>query len=113
MNADIVIVGAGIAGLRCGIELLRKRPSLRIVILEKYNYTGGRVVSYKTTIEDIQGRCSHVRWENGAGRIHSDHTKVLALLHQYKLSTVPLDDTLYFEDEGVLTKNIFADSPFS
>ena len=110
MNADIVLVGAGIAGLRCGIELLRKRPSLRIVMLEKYNYTGGRVVSYKKTIEDIKGRCSHVQWENGAGRIHSDHRKVLDLLQTYKLTTIPLDDTLYFEDGGVLSKNIFTDS---
>jgi hypothetical protein len=110
MNADIVLVGAGIAGLRCGIELLRKRPSLRIVMLEKYNYTGGRVVSYKKTIEDIKGRCSHVQWENGAGRIHSDHRKVLDLLQTYNLTTLPLDDTMYFEDGGVLSKNIFTDS---
>ena len=54
MNADIVIVGAGIAGLRCGITLLRKRPSRKIVILEKYNYVGGRVVTYHKKIEDIE-----------------------------------------------------------
>ena len=110
MEADIVIVGAGIAGLRCGIELLRKRPSQKIIILEKYNYTGGRVVTYHKKIEDIQGKCSSVQWENGAGRIHRSHEKVLDLIKRYKLTTIPLDDTLLYEEDGILTKNIFSDT---
>lgn len=110
MNADIVILGAGIAGLRCGIELLRKRPSLQIVILEKYNYTGGRVVTYHKTLEDARGKCSKLQWENGAGRIHSDHRKVLELLGKYGLHTIPLDDKLAYEEDGVLTNNIFTDT---
>lgn len=110
MNADILILGAGIAGLRCGLTLLRKRPSLRIVILEKYNYIGGRIVTYKKTLEDLQGRCSTVQWENGAGRIHKSHTKVLQLLKEYNLHTIPLDDTLLYEDNGILTKNIFTET---
>ena len=80
MNADIIIIGAGIAGLYCGIQLLQKRPSLKIIILEKYNYTGGRVVTYHKKIEDIHGNCSNLQWENGAGRIHTSHTKFLSLL---------------------------------
>ncbi len=110
MNADIVIVGAGIAGLRCGIELLKQRPSRSIVILEKYNYTGGRVVTYHKTLEDMKGRCSKVQWENGAGRIHTSHTKVLHLLKHYGLHTIPLSDTMMYEEEGVLTPNIFTET---
>jgi hypothetical protein len=107
MNADIVIAGAGIAGLSCGIQLLQKRPSLKIVILEKYNYTGGRVVTYKKKIEDLKGNCSTVQWENGAGRIHSSHRMVLRLIKKYNLTTIPIGDDMLFEDDGTLTENIF------
>jgi monoamine oxidase len=110
MNADIVIIGAGIAGLRCGITLLRKRPSRKIVILEKYNYVGGRVVTYHKKIEDMKGHCSSVQWEIGAGRIHKSHTKVMALLHKYKLHTIPLDDKMLYEEDGILTQNIFTET---
>ena len=110
MDADIVIVGAGIAGLRCGIELLKKRPSQKIIILEKYNYTGGRVVTFRKKIEDIHGNCSSVQWENGAGRISHSHEKVLELIKRYKLTTIPLDDTMMYEEGGVITKNIFTDT---
>ncbi len=110
MDADIVIIGAGIAGLRCGIELLRKRPSQKIIILEKYNYTGGRVVTFRKKIEDIQGNCSTLQWENGAGRINLSHHKVIELLKQYKLTQIPLDDTMMYEEDGILTKNIFTET---
>lgn len=110
MNADICILGAGIAGLRCGITLLQKRPSSKIVILEKYNYTGGRVVTYHKTIEDIKGKCSKLQWENGAGRVSLKHTKVLDLVKRYKLHVIPISDTILYEEEGILTTNIFTDT---
>ena len=110
MNADIVILGAGIAGLRCGIELLRKRPSLKIVILEKYNYKGGRIVTYHKTLEDTKGKCSKLQWEIGAGRIHTSHTKVFQLLRKYNLHTFPMDDKFAYEEDGIVTENIFIDT---
>lgn len=110
MNADILILGAGIAGLRCGIELLRKRPSLTIVILEKYRYVGGRVVTYNTTLEDRKGICSKVQWENGAGRISTQHTNVLALIKEYNLHTIPINDTVVYEEDGSLSSNHFTET---
>jgi monoamine oxidase len=110
MNADVLILGAGIAGLYCGIELLQKRPSLKIVILEKYNYTGGRVVTFHKQIEDMRGNCSKIQWENGAGRIHRSHQKVLALLKKYKLTPIPIDDTMLYEEDGILGPNIFTET---
>jgi monoamine oxidase len=111
MNTDLVIIGAGIAGLHCGIQLLQKRPSLKIVILEKYKYTGGRVVTYHKQIEDIKGVCSKLQWENGAGRIHVSHKKVLDYVKKYKLHTIPIGDTMLYEEDGILAKeNIFTDT---
>lgn len=40
---DIVIVGAGIAGLYCAWRLMRDDPSRKITLLERLNRTGGRL----------------------------------------------------------------------
>ena len=94
---DIVIVGAGLAGLYCGIQLAKKGKS--VCILEKYNYIGGRVVTYH------KGELS---WENGAGRISDSHTMVHSLLSQYRLKTFPLSDKqLYIESDGTAHVNRF------
>lgn len=109
MNADIVIIGAGIAGLRCGIEILHKRPKANVVILEKYNYKGGRVTTYKKTLQDVKGACTALQWENGAGRVHSDHKKVLELIKKYKLTTIPLSIEQCYNEDGTNQPNYFED----
>ena len=86
MDYDIIIIGAGIAGLRIGIETLKKKRDQRCCILEKYNYNGGRIVTYHGHIRNV----GSVQWENGAGRISTTHTLVLALLKKYGLTTAPL-----------------------
>jgi hypothetical protein len=96
-NFDIVIVGAGLAGLYCGIELAKKGKS--VCILEKYKYLGGRVVTYH------EGDYS---WEIGAGRISDSHTMVHSLLTRYGLKTYPLSDKQTFvEDNGAQRENKF------
>jgi hypothetical protein len=89
MVYDIVIVGAGIAGLRCGIALQKKGK--KTCILEKYGYTGGRVVTYKK---------DGYQWENGAGRIASSHTKVHSLLDKYGLTAIPIGSEQNFIPRG-------------
>lgn len=106
MEADIVILGAGIAGLRCGIELAKQTKST-IVVLEKYNYDGGRVVTYKKSLQDVKGECTEVQWEIGAARIHTNHTKVHDLIKQYKLTTVSIPSEQLYNDKGVLVPNLF------
>lgn len=44
-NADVLIVGAGIAGLYTAYRMLQKDPSQRIVIIERLNRYGGRLQS--------------------------------------------------------------------
>lgn len=91
MVYDMIIVGAGLAGLRVGLETLRKKPSTRICIVEQYGAAGGRMYTAR------QG------WEIGAGRIATTHTKVLHLLHHYGLHTVPITNTEYqVTDKGIV-----------
>jgi monoamine oxidase len=92
MSYDVIIVGAGIAGLRVGLQLLRSKVSC--CILEKYNYTGGRVVTFRTKLPKI----GEIQWENGAGRISTRHHKVLSLLKRYHLTTAPISSHVaYYE----------------
>jgi monoamine oxidase len=81
---DYFIVGAGIAGLYCAIRLREAHPNARIAIAEAYSSAGGRVVTYSPPT-------TKVRWEAGAGRIHSSHTYVHGLLRRYGLTTIPID----------------------
>ena len=110
MNADLVIIGAGIAGLRCGIELLKQTPSRQIAILEKYGYAGGRVVTYRQELESLSGACRFLQWENGAGRISENHTTICELVKQYGLTKIPLTDKILYEEDGILAPNVFTDT---
>lgn len=82
MKSDVVIVGAGIAGLSLGLELLKKH--FRVTILEKENRIGGRIWSKKF---------QKFSYESGAGRFSNLHTKLLTLLKKYDLDNklYPLD----------------------
>ena len=106
---DLIIVGAGIAGLRVGIEALKANPKLKCCILEKYGYMGGRVVTWRKKLPKV----GEVSWENGAGRISTSHKKVLGLIKEYGLTFVPLSADTGFIDTGRrgegLEKNMFSD----
>jgi hypothetical protein len=96
-NFDIVIVGAGLAGLYCGIELAKKGKS--VCILEKHDYLGGRVLTYH------EGQYS---WEIGAGRISDSHTMVHSLVSHYGLKTYPLSEKqIFVEHDGTQRENNF------
>lgn len=105
----LIIVGAGIAGLRVGIESLKAKPNLRCCILEKYGYVGGRISTFRKDIPKV----GPVQWENGAGRISFSHKKVLQLLNTYNLTFIPIDgDTYYVNEQSkhpFLTGNKFTD----
>ena len=108
---DVIILGAGIAGLRVGIEVLKKYGSgnkkLRVCILEKYDYVGGRVVTFRKDIDGV----GEVQWENGAGRISKSHKKVLGLLRQYGLHFVDISPDVDFLStyDFSLRKNMFSE----
>jgi hypothetical protein len=102
---DLIIVGAGPAGLRIGIETLKKHPTLRCCILEKYNYVGGRVVTYRKKLPSV----GDVQWENGAGRISKQHRRVRELIHRYGLHFAPIEGNTSFlsKETKKLSPNLF------
>jgi glycine/D-amino acid oxidase-like deaminating enzyme len=84
---DYLIVGAGLAGLHCALNLKKKYASATIAVAEAYNYFGGRVVSY--TPKGFRG----ISWENGAGRIHNSHKMVLSYIQKYGLTLHQISPT--------------------
>ena len=110
---DFIIVGGGISGLHCALELRKKYKDCTIALAEKYGKLGGRTFSYSAP-EQFQG----VHWEMGAGRIHKDHKLLMELLQKYKLHWVPISSTsTYFPYGGSKDllqdadqKNIFEDT---
>jgi monoamine oxidase len=93
MIYDYIIVGAGIAGLYTGLQLLKKHPHKNILILESYNYIGGRIVTYH--------KDGH-QWEIGAGRISMRHGRLLKLMDTYHLHLTPIsgNSTLFLDKES-------------
>lgn len=102
---DLIIVGAGAAGLRVGIKTLKKHPALRCCILEKYNYVGGRVVTFRKDLPTV----GEVQWENGAGRISKHHHRVRKLITDYGLHFIPIQGETSFLSKRKLeiTPNLF------
>jgi hypothetical protein len=88
---DIIVVGAGISGLFCVRELLKKHPGWRIALAERYKGLGGRTYSYQPP--GFPG----VGWEMGAGRVRKDHTMVMGLLKEYGLTWVPISASITFQ----------------
>lgn len=89
---DVIIVGSGMAGLYTALELKRWSPKLRVLVLEKYKATGGRVSTFRE---------GGLQWESGAGRISKAHTKLLALLRRYKLTFLPISKDVLYKGSAV------------
>lgn len=100
---DYIIVGAGIAGLHCARRILAAHPDKKVLILEKYNYIGGRVVTYY--------RDSKIHWENGACRIHKSHHMVRKYIGRYGLTLTPIGCRKLFQarNGAELVPNTFDD----
>ena len=86
IDYDICIIGAGISGLYCARELSKAWPDASICILEKYEFIGGRVSTFKKIMKGT----GSIQWEAGAGRIHKSHTQTLELLREYGIELIPI-----------------------
>ncbi len=88
-----VIVGAGLAGLWIADKMVNAGvPGSQILVLEKYDYLGGRIVS--------ASRPDGTSYEIGAGRIHTSHHRVKALIKRYGLQTYDLDGSIHWLPQG-------------
>ncbi|WP_035663217.1 flavin monoamine oxidase family protein [Halalkalibacter akibai] len=95
-ETDVVIIGAGLAGLTAAIELKKKK--VPFVVLEARNRAGGRVYSLQK--EDIQV-------DLGAQWISPHHKRMKKLLRKYDLhlvSTYRQGKTIYNFD-GIIQQN--------
>jgi hypothetical protein len=99
---DVIVVGAGIAGLHVAGELGRAHPSWTIAVLEKYKTLGGRVYTYIPKDKEIH-------WESGAGRVHDSHTLTHGLLKKHGLRTIGIGSGVGYmaRPGGPIQPNIF------
>ena len=80
MEYDEIIVGGGIAGLYYTYELLKKKSSKKILILEKEEIWGGRIQTHH-----FQFQKKSYQIEAGAGRFNQNHTYLIQLIHELGL----------------------------
>jgi monoamine oxidase len=83
---DVLIVGAGIAGLNTATELLKAKPDLKILVVEKYKQAGGRL--------DTVYLPNGIKYESGAGRIHSSHKHLLKLVKTHGLNLSEINSSI-------------------
>lgn len=85
---DLVIIGGGISGLYTLYKLGKKYPRLKILLLESNDRYGGRIYSYK---ESIDGQ--EYIMDLGAGRLGHHHTLINNLIDELslkdKMITIP------------------------
>src|SRR5689334_10489033 len=91
---DVIVVGAGAAGLMAARELVRSGK--RVVVLEAGHRVGGRVL---TLFETRAG----VPIELGAEFIHGDAPVTNRLLDEARLATLPVSGEQVRSDDGQLS----------
>jgi monoamine oxidase len=77
---DYIVIGGGIAGLYCAMELSK---SHKVLLLEAQDRLGGRIHTHQQP-----------HYEIGAGRLHSSHKHLWSLLKRFHLHTFPLSERI-------------------
>lgn len=94
---DIIILGAGVAGLACAAELASSKK--QVLILESRNRIGGRICTHKD-------RKIQVPLELGAEFLHGDPSKMFRQLKISKLATSPACDRHFVRQGDQLVERI-------
>jgi len=89
-NYDIVIIGGGIAGLYTLYKLSKSFAHLKILLLESGERYGGRIYSYKETIDNQE-----YVMDLGAGRLGYHHKLITSLINELGLKPkiIPIPNT--------------------
>jgi monoamine oxidase len=85
-NYDLVIIGGGISGIYTLYKLSSKYPQLKILLLESGERYGGRIVSYKETIDGEE-----YIMDLGAGRLGHHHKLINNLINELGLKPKIID----------------------
>ena len=86
---DYIIIGGGISGFYCALELLKRKKN--VALCEKYKTVGGRIDTFHE---------NNYHWESGAGRISHEHTMVLDLMRFYKQPIHKISPEAGFKRDG-------------
>ena len=91
---DYSIIGGGISGLYLAYRLLKQDRNKRVIVLEKEDRFGGRIMT--GVIKGNRG--SMVPISAGAGRFSKDHVLFMKLIREFRLSSlmVKLSDTCLY-----------------
>jgi cytochrome b involved in lipid metabolism len=85
-NYDLVIIGGGISGIYTLYKLSSKYPQLKILLLESGERYGGRIYSYKETIDGEE-----YVMDLGAGRLGHHHKLINNLINELGLKPKIVD----------------------
>ncbi len=109
MIYDLIIIGSGISGLYICYKLLKKNKSLKILILEKNNYYGGRIKTFEKKINNHK-----YKWEEGAGRFNDNHHLFLKLINDLNLNNeiIKISSKTTFIPSTKYDKKFLDSSPF-
>ncbi|HVF97418.1 MAG TPA: FAD-dependent oxidoreductase [Flavisolibacter sp.] len=100
-GSNIVILGAGMAGLNCAYQL--KKDGYSSTVYEASKRVGGRIFSEKNVLSPS------LTTELGGEFIDTEHKDMLKLCKEFNL---PLLDTLSREEEALLRDSFFIDGRF-
>ena len=108
-NNNIIIIGAGISGLNTAYQLLKIKPTLKILILEQNNYIGGRIFSFSKKINN-----HNFVFQAGPSRLNSNHKLFLKLIDELNLkkNLIKIKSELLFKPTSDY-KGLIDKSPFT
>lgn len=78
-NADVIIIGAGMAGITTSNTILAKNPNVKLVILEARDRSGGRLVSQKTKYGQVDLGAMWIHEGRSGNPLYDHVTKTLNL----------------------------------
>ncbi|TRY65436.1 hypothetical protein DNTS_008767, partial [Danionella cerebrum] len=77
---DVVVVGAGLAGLSAARRLQKKNPDVNVLVLEARDRVGGRTVT-----EDLPAANGVEQWDMGGQWVSSSQSHVMELIEEFGL----------------------------
>jgi hypothetical protein len=105
---DVICIGAGVSGLYLGYRMARDNPEKSLLILEKMDRIGGKIVSVP-----MSGNVPY-NAEGCAQRFTEDQETVQSLLRRYNIGSTEIPTISYSTSDSDLLgeiRNIYEDKP--